>query len=46
MKSFNSEKQQLVRKNWSVRHVFNSSFYDEFFYYETTFYLDNPVGSN
>ena len=41
----NDEKQQLIRKNWWERHVFNTNFLNVFFSDETTFYLDNPVGS-
>ena len=45
MRVKNDEKQQLIRKNWWERHVFNTNFLNVFFSDETTFYLDNPVGS-
>ena len=45
LKVKNEEKQQAVRKNWWLRHLFSTNFHDIFFSDETTFYLDNPVGS-
>ena len=36
---------QNLRLNWCERHIIETCFPDLFFSYESTFYLDNPIGA-